>query len=891
MVSGRIVQQEREARQAQKRMEQIINNNEKQLASIKRRPGNTAGTRAIKRRLENQAQGNIDRAKQGLEQLKQPNLSLQQTQQIAQAGTVDSQTLRRQRQSRSNAGTATDTREKAIASSKKITNNTGTGTTTDPYKAQQPDQSLVSSYLKQKQGPVQQATQYTLQLDEKIGGETQPQVITPYGGLDYVYQNNKKIFDEKRYDDLGKAALAGFGNALRYSDAVDRGELPQPKGLEWANYYASRGLRPLYNIPAALTGHETSATLSSTLLDAGINLALTGKTKTHDPVGEFIKKDPFATLVELPGEGLLFAAGSVATKAASTGVKKFSPLLYQSKKIASGDEKPEIVYRGLTWKDKPIIGVQGGKLTKGYDAAKVGESFSKIKSKNLGRDGIEAATGTGIESDLIYSEKTLSELVSRGLIPKIAKDRALQAKVITNLGFKVTSEVGTFGNKPIVGLSTKQSEALFKGVVKGQKAGDIESVHGSTALRPQVPEIIQKKSGDALKLGDIDVHPTGKTPLDKAAKADILIRSTAKDFPLEPGQRISISGIGKGVTTNRAITLSGGTLKEDKKVFEVVLKSDDTTAYGISQGDKILSKRIPSKTVTAKDFPLKLKTADYQLLTNIKQVTAFQSGTKTPLDIFPSSGRTKDIVRAYWNVKAKALFKGGEKGKQLDIEAEKFRALYKNVDFGKASKEKVLLSSITSKKPSSSISLKPSGSKISSTVSSKIGSTTSKTPSIISSKNVKPTIGGASSLIKTNSKKSKPPTSTGKPSNLTGKTSIIGVSGTASLGRTPSIINAPSGKPGRSALSGPPAKTILYTTIRKPAAVPFIKLNNKTKKGIGTKKRSYNFLGSTKVTEVVGFRTTKSDITVGDKKTAKLYEKEKEKNIRKSKSNLRKLRI
>ena len=66
---------------------------------------------------------------------------------------------------------------------------------------------------------------------------------------------------------------------------------------------------------------------------------------------------------------------------------------------------------------------------------------------------------------------------------------------------------------------------------------------------------------------------------------------------------------------------------------------------------------------------------------------------KELLDIYPSSGRTKDIARTYLNLKAKAIFKWGKKGKELNIKAEMIRSLY-NIDYGdRGLSEKIVLSS------------------------------------------------------------------------------------------------------------------------------------------------------------------------------------------------------
>ena len=710
------------------------------------------------------------------------------------------------------------------------------------------------------------------------------------GSLEYNFGDNTQDFKSYLFDEN---TPYGAANVLRYSDAVDSGQVEKPKGLENILYYSSRGLRPIYNIPLGLMGDKNiQSTLASTIIDVPIDLVTKGKTKTHDPIGDFVRKDPFATLVELPGEGLMWVSGAKAVDIGGKVVSRYSPLLYQSKKIVT-DKKPETIYRGLTWKDKPLLGVQQGKFTKGFDSSKVADSFSKIKTKSLGRDGIEAGVGSGIETELIYSKKTLSELVRRGIIPEIAKQRALQSKTIVKASKGITNEVGSFGDTPIEGLTNVQAKSLLTKVVQGQKSGDVDLVHGSTALKPQLGDKITKEAGSSVKLGDVDIHPTGKTLTEKAKKADKLIQGFAADFPLSPGQRLSIKNLNAGESTNRAIELSGGSLKEPKKVLEVVLKSTDESEYGIAQGNKILGERIPfNKSVTAKDIPIKLHTADYQLLTNIKQVTSFQKGTSTPLDVYPSSGRTKDIVRSYWNVKAKALFKGGDKGKQVDAEAEKFRKLYPGIEFTDYTPEKVLLSSsrtsassITSKTPTP---LRPTSVKeVESKQSSKQSMITSKKPSIIHSK-IPSKIQSKISSVKISSKvqsmlssKSRNLTSRKpsrisnsiKPSSNTKPLTPNKPTSTITSKKPVSTPGKPTTRPASRILSKPPqTKTIInYRNIRRPIGPIAIITKGATKKTKGTKKESHNFLGNTHAGDLLGFRSKKKDIDVGDKRTKKLY--------------------
>jgi hypothetical protein len=84
----------------------------------------------------------------------------------------------------------------------------------------------------------------------------------------------------------------------------------------------------------------------------------------------------------------------------------------------------------------------------------------------------------------------------------------------------------------------------------------------------------------------------------------------------------------------------------------------------------------------------------------------------------------------------------------------------------------------------------------------------------------------------------------------------------------------PPGKPPL-LLTGGETKDIssLYRTKKIP--VVFIpNILNTTKRAPGKNFDTHNFLGSSRVAEITGFRTIKADLTVGDKRTARLYDED-----------------
>ena len=386
-------------------------------------------------------------------------------------------------------------------------------------------------------------------------------------------------------------------------------------------------------------------------------------------------------------------------KGVPTGIKggvKLVGFVGQSQKLLlKGSEELQTVYKGVTFRNRPLIGIQQGRLRIGIDYSKIPYERIDLENPVYARSGMEASLGSGIERFTFYSRPALEAQKRKGIISEISQARAIEVTKGTEMGIKTKSKVGRFADVPFENLSKKQSDYLFRTTTQLQKQKRVEAVHGSVALGAQVPEPIKP----SIKFGDIDIVPSRPT----VEEANKLIDKLAVRFPLERGQRLQVIKP-SSETANRQLLLFKEGIKEPEKILEVVLKGDEKLKSGesiVTKGTNILGFKIPfSKSVKEKSFGLKVHTANFQLLTNVKQALAYQKGNKELFDIYPSPGRTKDIARTYLNLKAKAIFKGGRKGKELDIQAEKIRSLY-NIDFGDVKPEKIILSSspqkITSK--------------------------------------------------------------------------------------------------------------------------------------------------------------------------------------------------
>ena len=770
-------------------------------------------------------------------------------------------------------------------------------------------------------------------------------------------------------------------DTIRYSDLVDSGTVDHPRdtpGLgDDVKYYLSTAIRPGYNVPLDvmnIAGVETPTqptTLSSLVGDVvegqGKGMATTDTTpQTFSMAGgvyaregamaqtsKYVMDDPLRAISEAPMEVAMVVLGGRAISATTTIASKYSPLTYQASKMALGD-KTHTVWQGLTWKDKPLIGFQEGHLIKGFNPSQVAAKLEKVQTDTMGRSGYELSLGTGVEKELYYSKQSLQEFVKRDLITPtdVKRVEAWKEGLETTKGIK--AETGAFGTKPIEGLTQEQSDYLLTWVAKHQKKGDVQAVHGSTALRPQISEGLRQEAGVHLQLGDVDVVIKAQgTEAKTIAKANKLIQDVEKNFPLDDYQKLVIkmpknpkshrsltlvssdtapesgmvlyhgtdftsaknilergftfsksltsdhtiftstkirmpevfatmkntdtgtvlkitlrkdakildmkkpgiyedvskwwkkespefafdidegirkyakvkgyhaikgieqmSGVGEiEIVSSRAIksiepdittrTFSGmsksdiqqagidaavlptwknplytlpDTATKPKKIFEIV--NPNTETYGAAFGlapYKIMAERLPKGTITATDTPVKAHVMRYQTLTNVKQAVAFQPGIDAKMMVYPSSGRTKDIVRAYWSLRQEAVKVGGERGAIITQKAENIRSLYPKISFDDFVPEKGIISFADE----------------SSTISSKLlkQSTTSITTSVISSSSLK-TASAVSSLTSSSSLKTASAVSSFTPTS-------IGLSGVSSSAVSPiksTSIKMPSSK-------------------------------------------------------------------------------------------------
>ena len=841
----------------------------------------------------------------------------------------------------------------------------GAGTSSDPFRGTQPNKAFVAPYILAHQSrtasarasgspspgiatsqdgsfigyspsgePVQGAPSLKdlstvgYSPDGKpIQGPPRPQENASFvgvvGSLQYAYgKQDEKIFDDKRYDDLGLAAQAGFGNALRYADAVDSGEVPKPEGLQWLNYYASKGLKPIVDIPLSIdelvrgTDHKIQPTLADKIIGVPIDLVTKGKTETHDPVGDYIRKDPLGAAVQLPAEAALWVTGGKAVTLATKGVKAVTPVKYVAPKIDG-----TVAYRGITIQNKPIIGIQNNRIVIGNKPANL--PLDKIKLE--GRSGGELALGFGGEKGLFYSQKTLQHMKDVGFLDDISIQRAQAAiNVEKQTHSRGINFVGEVGKDPFKSVSSEQGDFLLRKTASLQTKGEIETVHGSIATRIQVDPKLRAMSGEVLKMGDLDVVPklTSKQIKRGATleqRASTLIKEYADEFPLRKGETIKVTD---KVGSNRELILNKpGGAKE--KVFEIVMKKSDEAPIGLSKKDPthILDYKIPfGKTVKATDYNITTKTLEYQGLTQTKTILAFQ---KNPTGIskavlYPARGREKDIVRRYWQARQSELNqrRAGRifQAAKTRQAAEKFKSLYPDVPFGESfiAEEKVALS-LSTKSGSTGTSIRfgnVSGGDII------LGATTAKSSGSVFDHMIKQQRRDAGLSSKITSAKtpgskvtgskvtgSRAPGSRAPGSRVPSKApsirppskapSIRPPSKAPSI-RPPSRITSPGGstsiggKGGRvgsrfSAFNTNP--TDPFRGKKKPKLFPLIDAINTTKKKKGKVKKPHDFLGNVRLHHIEGF-IKRTEVIHGDRRLPRQIQKDKKLGFRESKTSI-----
>jgi len=595
-------------------------------------------------------------------------------------------------------------------------------------------------------------------------GAVQPTgYVVSFGGKDRVFLTLASA--EKYVDRVSKPTsstptnfLGELESSLRYADRVDLGDVPKPSDAAGLlQYYASTGLKPIADIAYAgknlITGVEEpiSPSLPNVIFEQGFEVAKKiWETDDWTPTvenkaGKFIMDDPVRSAVQLPAEAALWVTGGKAISLAMKGAGKVATKFGITNPVAriSGGvtETGETVYRGIKIRQKPIIGIQRGKIVVGEPKPETPNlSAATLTDRNLG----EVALGYGAERSLYYSPKALAKQKAEGFINPLSEKRSLAWSEVeaASQAVKGGEYVGTIDASAFTSSSTKQGEFLLKTSEQlGKRLFDI--THGSAAVRAAIEPSLKTQSGKALRMRDLDqqlLPPTKQEikvaskltkeeqtqgitkkqkleALEKQKAIKIVDEYYVKPFPLEKGQSVAID-IPKKATANIGLILTKAT-GEKEKIFEIVLsKSAEAVKKGKGDPKYILGYKIPfGKYNVAKDYKIKTTTLEYQGLSQTKTNLAYQTYSKTAgqakkgytttaefvkLDtpavakIGAGSGRdVKDPVRRYWEGRQTELnqIRVGAPiaAKRTRAAVEEAKRLHPEIDFSEIPKAKVVL--------------------------------------------------------------------------------------------------------------------------------------------------------------------------------------------------------
>jgi len=630
---------------------------------------------------------------------------------------------------------------------------TGEGTTSNPFKSGQPNGNLVSKYL----------TPYTVTITQ--GGETVTKRFTSQKGAEeFVYKKNLSLLATPML--LGGIYTNQFlqkelqGPVKPKEETKEKHtffgqEITDPKTVETLDFIQDRvglALAPITNIPVEINNLITSGeektrptfvgSLFSDAIGAGYEsvkqgtLTPTLEKQPGTDAWNFLSKDPFGVISQIPAEAVLLVAGGKVVKGITTiGGKVFQKLPSTTQKsLSSGKNvitKPiqkatdTIIpryaranelgfYKGIVINNKPVVGVSQGKLVFGTPK---NIPTSKIDLGN--RSAGELALGYGPEKEIFYSKGAFTQYKQSGFVNELSEVRATHAisvQATTSPQGKIYT--GALGKAPAKTISDPQFKSLLKVAEEEYVAGKIHPVHGSLSTRTHMEPNLRQQGGDYLKLGDLDISPVytkkgGEALFEKEASR--IIQKAAQRFPLKKGETLKVTDkIGESRSLEFTPAPGGNLNPKPVKIFEVLVK-DKQSPLGNIKNDPthIMGERVPHDTVLVVGTKLETSSLRYQILTNLKTKTAFQeykhTGSLTPriigtelvsvkdspakAMIYVGQGREKDIVRSYYttlqtsqNQARAGLFKSSQKSAR---EAQEIKNLYPELNFEKGFKQKV----------------------------------------------------------------------------------------------------------------------------------------------------------------------------------------------------------
>jgi len=537
-----------------------------------------------------------------------------------------------------------------------------TGTTDQPIQARQPDPSLVSSYLKQgtinnpitgKQpdqslvSPYIKSKETAPKFDAIIGSVAAPigvQLVKDTGLKPIPPEQKGKLQDYPRY--LSNDPITGFyeGFLKPLTEVI---------------------IAPKPIITDILGPTPEDLRFRKKIIEKQKETIRSGPTFTGSVI-EDVSKGKFP---EGTGVGFWYDVGSFTGDVllALTPAKKI-PVPVKIAKIGSD----KIIVAGLGSKIKPIATVTGSKITKGYDVTKMGkEGFKDIgESFNIkAKGGAEFDALGNLESQIITSEKNLVKLQSAGILTS-ENVRLIQAgKTVVKESAKLPNKVlRDLGEQPFEKIKPGKETKAVKEFFKEEKI----TLEGSAI---DIPTFLERFVGRA---GDFDV------------KVKSFIQ--AKELAKKAAVRLTKSAEGterkfKAVGSKVEVFERGKSLG---KVGEFLSVDDPQAAGQIAKTNKVFGVKTDTGKMTVEG--IKMKTAKFQINRRIASITSIQP-TKKGITIGPpinppglGTTRAKDFPRAYagaltraWIAKEKGQFARAERLEQAAKDIKEIGS--KDIDF------------------------------------------------------------------------------------------------------------------------------------------------------------------------------------------------------------------
>ena len=488
--------------------------------------------------------------------------------------------------------------------------NTGKGTSADPYKGQQPNQNLVSPILKQNKennkqssfiGPVKPTFAYSVELKENFGTEKKEEsVIVPSGSLEYLYGEQPthwlNVATEKTLKSLDEYQRWKPENPILTT--IKESALDHLVGYGYETVSSLAYARNL--VGELINRKEKPIEIPKTFIGLSTKNIIEGKTQDAQV------KDALAYIQAKGIQSVQGELGTVFVAPWKSPVRAVSVLAPTGETVATS-----FTVAGKVVASKITTGVDKGKIIFGEVKPKVVIDFSNPKTI-LG--GLSREVGQGGKVQASFNRKITQGLYQGGVIDKNTFEYLSLIDSAVRKARLSPSKIYSTGEMSVDSLTVKENKKLFNLIKEIQDPKLDKMAVGQ--LGGSLPESIQRlpslTDGLVLKGGDYDIVETGT----KAAQ--LHAAKIAKGLSATGGAGYDVYYLGTSQKASRRILSKGfeslpvqATKNPTKQSGEAVLKiitSKDKTIIGIKQigiKDKEFSKILRSRKEQSKGILVK----------------------------------------------------------------------------------------------------------------------------------------------------------------------------------------------------------------------------------------------------------------------------------------------